>query len=254
MKRKIFYAVALVVIVVIAASFYFKPEKDKTSMNDSGFVVAELFTSEGCSSCPAADALLAKLSEAYEGKFIALAFHVDYWNRLGWADAFSTADFTKRQQNYSRFFKLNSVYTPQVIINGKAEMVGSNESRIRNVITQELKNKMPQSITLSTKSPDDKTVNVTYNIEQPVNSLLQVALVQKHAETSVKRGENAGRTLNHINVVRDFKTLNINSKQINGSLNLTIPDGLSPKECNIIAYLQDADDMHITAATELSLK
>src|SRR5438034_9672572 len=95
-------------------------------------VLVELFTSEGCSSCPPADELLAKLvaeQPVEKAQIIALAFHVDYWNKLGWPDRFSSPKFTQRQYDYATFFGGNRVYTPQMIVDGKAEFVGSDSKK-----------------------------------------------------------------------------------------------------------------------------
>jgi hypothetical protein len=98
---------------------------------EPGFAVVELFTSEGCSSCPAADELAIALSKEYTGNVYFLGYHVDYWNYIGWKDRFSAADHTELQRQYASAFRLNSIYTPQVVINGKREFVGSDQTRLR---------------------------------------------------------------------------------------------------------------------------
>ena len=107
----------------------------KTEVAGKGFAVIELFTSEGCSSCPPADALVARVQKesANEPVYI-LAFHVDYWNRLGWKDVFSSSEYSDRQNQYAMWLKLSSVYTPQAIVNGRTEFVGSEEGTLRNAI------------------------------------------------------------------------------------------------------------------------
>ena len=104
----------------------------KTKNLENRVVVLELFTSQGCSSCPPADRLLGKY--ANDENVIALSFHVDYWNRLGWKDPFSSAAYSRRQKDYAGLFKLNGVYTPQLVANGEKEMVGSNATKISNTI------------------------------------------------------------------------------------------------------------------------
>jgi hypothetical protein len=117
-------------------------KKDTAKISGKGFAVLELFTSEGCSSCPPADELLAKIQKEAQGKDIyLLAYHVDYWDRLGWKDVFSNADYSKRQEQYGRWFNSSQIYTPQLIVNGKAEFVGSNEAAIRNAISDQLSTK-----------------------------------------------------------------------------------------------------------------
>ena len=106
---------------------------------EPGFAVVELFTSEGCSSCPVADELAIALSKEYTKDVYFLGYHVDYWNYIGWKDRFSKADYTERQRQYAAVFRLNSIYTPQVVINGKKELVGSDHTRLRKAITEELK-------------------------------------------------------------------------------------------------------------------
>ncbi len=127
------------------------PDKSETRIaEEKGFAVLELFTSEGCSSCPPADELLAKIQKESEGKSIyILAYHVDYWDRLGWKDMFSSADYSKRQTQYGQWLHKSSVYTPQLIVNGKAEFVGSSESAIREAIAAQLDLKSPDRTEIS---------------------------------------------------------------------------------------------------------
>src|SRR6187402_1594915 len=109
----------------IAGSFKTEKAKLATTTNN-GFAVVELYTSEGCSSCPPADELVSKIQKESNGQPVyILAFHVDYWNRLGWKDVFGDAAYSKRQNDYAQYLKLPSVYTPQIVVNGKKEFVGS---------------------------------------------------------------------------------------------------------------------------------
>lgn len=225
----------------------------KTSLqSNDGFVVVELFTSEGCSSCPPADAVAAKLSEEYKGKVFVLGFHVDYWDYLGWKDAFSNAAYSNRQTKYGNLFHLNSIYTPQVVINGEEEMVGSNESKIQAVIVNDLKEPASAAIQLEVTNTTGKNISIHYTIDKASNTNLNIALVQLHATSNVKRGENSGRTLQHVNVVRDFKT--VDAKDLQGNIQLTIPQDIPGKDCKIIAFLQNKNDLKITAATETDIE
>ena len=103
-------------------------------------MVIELFTSQGCSSCPPADRLLSRLAEepAYRGKVVPLAFHVDYWNYIGWTDPFSSPRWSERQRDYGRSLGLGTVYTPQLVIDGRSECVGSQEGDVRREIARAL--------------------------------------------------------------------------------------------------------------------
>jgi hypothetical protein len=179
-----------------------KEAKVKNEME--GFAVIELFTSEGCSSCPPADKLLGAINKEYAGKnVLVLSYHVDYWNKLGWKDEFSNAENTARQNNYANIFRLNSIYTPQAVVNGITEFVGSDRSKMTNAI--ERSKKMNKTITLSA-SVDNNKVMVDYKVnDQSGGESMLIALVQKQATTEVKRGENGGRKLHHINIVREFQ-------------------------------------------------
>lgn len=181
------------------------PDKKEANVKNEteGFAVIELFTSEGCSSCPPADDLLEKISKEYAGKnVLALSYHVDYWNNLGWKDEFSNAENTARQNHYANTFRLNSIYTPQVVINGSTEFVGSDRSKMMTAIKRSKKTN--KTITLNALTDKNKII-VNYKITSlaPDESIL-VALVQKQATTDVKKGENGGRKLHHINIVRQF--------------------------------------------------
>ncbi len=106
---------------------------------NKGFAVVELFTSEGCSSCPKGDAVVARLRDDYKGSVYVLGFHVDYWNRLGWQDVYSSKEYSKRQGEYASALKLPSVYTPQAIVNGKHELVGSERGELYSLVADALK-------------------------------------------------------------------------------------------------------------------
>ena len=179
-----------------------KEAKVKNEME--GFAVIELFTSEGCSSCPPADKLLETIDKEYAGKnVLVLSYHVDYWNKLGWKDEFSNAENTARQNYYANHFRLNSIYTPQAVVNGTTEFVGSDRNKMTNTIEQS--KKINKTITLSA-SVDNNKVMVDYKVnDQSGGESMLIALVQKQATTEVKRGENGGRKLHHINIVREFQ-------------------------------------------------
>src|SRR5687767_14525236 len=124
--------VALVIGVVVAI-------QSQTPRAGDTPVVVELFTSQGCSSCPSADALLRRIAAdpKLRGKVIPLAYHVDYWNHLGWRDPFSSREWSQRQGDYVRAMKLSSAYTPQIVVNGVREMVGSNSFQVYRAIEEE---------------------------------------------------------------------------------------------------------------------
>jgi len=219
------------------------------NLKKSGFAVVELFTSEGCSSCPPADKAVADLlAKKFENVYI-LSFHVDYWNRLGWIDPFSQSLFSARQRKYATIFSLNSVYTPQVIVNGGSEFVGSNENRLHATIQNELSKAAQSDIHINTKRTDN-TVTVTYTTTNQNKDVLHLAVVQSQATTVVKKGENAGRNLHHVNIVRALHTFDI--KQ-NGSLTIEIPKELASVALQLIAYTQSRESLKILGADQKDL-
>ena len=211
--------------------------------------VVELFTSEGCSSCPPADDALAAAAKAYPGRVYVLGYHVDYWDRLGWKDPFSNAAWTSRQSRYAELFNLNSIYTPQAIVNGGVQFTGSERSRLFTTIDQALKRTPATAPELTAVSPDNKTIRVSYKTPAGAGRL-NIALVQHNADTQVQRGENEGKHLHHINIVRDLKTV----AAAPGAVSFQVPAGLSATAFSIIAFVQDPRTLAISSATEVRLQ
>jgi len=162
-------------------------------------VVVELFTSQGCSSCPPADRFLSELSDT-RPDVLPLAFHVTYWNQLGWKDPFSFDDADARQAGYAQHFR-DFEYTPEMVIDGKVEVVGSNEAAASSAINQASRD-VESAATVSAKREDGR-VSVTIGTG---NGRARVVLVgyDTRRVTPVGRGENAGRTLTESNIVREF--------------------------------------------------
>ena len=197
----------------------------------AGVAVVELFTSEGCSSCPPADEALADLVEAAEPGVIALSFHVDYWNRLGWRDPFSSAEISARQRAYAPTLD-GRVYTPQAVVNGTEGLVGSRRSALRAAVQQALARPAPVSVS-PTASRRGDTVTVATDVQGAIEgAVLHVALVQKRAVTDVARGENGGRRLAHANVVRAMERVAVGS----GPVRLAVPEDAG--EVFVAAWVQ----------------
>lgn len=171
-------------------------------------VVVELFTSEGCSSCPPADALLSKLAADQDvagAEVIVLGFHVTYWDRLGWKDPFSLPLATDRQRQYSRVFGEDHVYTPQVVVDGREEMVGSDGDAIRNAVARLAKG--PHTRISLEPHYDERGVSariVVLTLPAGIKESLDLLFFVTEGQLSsqVKRGENANRLLKHDAVVR----------------------------------------------------
>lgn len=166
---------------------------------EQGPVILELFTSQGCSSCPPAEQLLSRLAAAgaLGGRAVApLAFHVDYWNDLGWSDPFSLPAWTERQQAYSRALGDDQVYTPELVVGGRAGVTGSNLA----AVSQAVRRAAPVALLTAgaTWSADAVTVTAT----APSDADVWVAIWEDAAATRVTRGENTGETLSGARVVR----------------------------------------------------
>jgi hypothetical protein len=235
-------------VTAIASAFTLK-KMAESAPSDKGFAVVELFTSEGCSSCPPADALIAKVQKESTGKPIyILAFHVDYWNRLGWKDAFSDAAYSQRQKNYSHWLK-SEIYTPQAIVNGRTEFVGSEESNLRNAIKTGLQKDAKTMLSLNNVKLIHDKAALQYRADGETNNTsLLVALIEKNATSKVERGENAGRTLAHVQIVRKIQSINLQGHP-SGSVNITLPAGFNAEGWEVIAFAQNNANGEITGAT-----
>jgi hypothetical protein len=172
-------------------------------------VLVELFTSEGCSSCPPADALLRKLEGMHTDtgqQIVALSEHVTYWNRLGWADPFSSETFTARQSDYGDRFQLDEVYTPQVVVNGDRQVVGNDASAVLEAVRQQSAIS-PLKVEVLPITSEGRELLVTYAVSGAVprqGAEVYVVLADDLDTTYVGRGENAGRTLSHVSVARSL--------------------------------------------------
>jgi hypothetical protein len=235
-------------IIVCTCCFFAIPIKNKTKAASKGFAVVELFTSEGCSSCPAADEAVAQLAKDYPDRVYILGYHVDYWNYIGWKDVYSSPAFTERQRKYGEHFSLNSVYTPQIVVNGQKEFVGSNRSQLKSSVTTAIGSASTDDIKLTLAKENATTLRVTYEVNAKAATQLNIALVQLNATTAVKRGENKGKSLHHINIVRALKSIQVN-KDAKAVIAITIPADLTLQDVELVAFLQDKKDLKITAAT-----
>ena len=175
-------------------------------------VLVELFTSEGCSSCPPADALLRQLDGTTTNgrRIIGLSEHVTYWNGLGWADPFSTNALTERQSAYGERFRLDSVYTPQAVVNGSQQLVGNDRGGLLAAIGAQSAMETGMLRILSVQREGTNKLQVTYALKGtlPANGIDLVAVVADDLDqTHVLRGENAGETLRHVSVARTMVPL-----------------------------------------------
>jgi hypothetical protein len=245
--------VIIIVASLIGFSFAAKTKtanKNKEVKSVSGsyapVAVLELFTSEGCSSCPPADNLLPQLAKL-DSNIIPLSFHVDYWNRLGWTDPFSNSDYSERQREYVRQLNLESAYTPQLVVNGEYELVGSNRSGAESAIKKALQEKSSVSLSIDDLKMDNNKIKFTVNAAGDIKKTnLLAALVQKKAVMSVKAGENDGATLSHINVVRALDSRKADTKN---EFELELPKNIGGDNWQLVVYTQQTNDLKITGAT-----
>lgn len=257
---KISFAASLAVAAVIFSSFsQFKNEMEIKNdsidnSNNKGFAVVELFTSQGCSSCPPAEELVARVQEeSIEKPVYILAFHIDYWDHQGWKDVFSTHDFTKRQYQYASWLKTETVYTPQIVVNGKREFVGSQEATLNDAISSGLNKSATVNLDLDATLNLNK-ISLNYQTKGVGNNIgLQLALVQKLAQTTVKRGENAGRILSHVQIVRKIQSETISSTGT-GHTDILLPAGFDAKGWEVIGFLQNKNTGEISAAAKTGFK
>lgn len=234
MKRKYLITLSLFALFFFA-SFITTPNK-KTD----GIVVLELFTSQGCSSCPSADVLLEKVGNEYEAENVfALSYHVDYWDYIGWKDPFAKRQFTDKQRRYAQKFNDGRIYTPAVIVNGKEHFVGSNRSKMYQKIKQYQQKASNHTISLSAIQQKGKDIVFTYNISGDLdNTNARVVLTIEERTTAVKRGENARRTLKNSNIV--VEELYLGQVQKEGNYELRIPDIVQKDDkMNVLLILEN---------------
>ena len=204
-------------------------------------VVVELFTSEGCSSCPPADRNLTFLETQQpvtQAEIITLAFHVDYWDRLGWKDRFSSPLFSQRQNDYSRALKLDSNYTPQMIVDGSAEFVGSDSGRAaKEVLTAAGSAKASIGLEENASRLSVKITNAPKHSEATVYA----AIAEDGITSRVERGENSGKTLEHISVVRELKnlgTLTVDKNELELSGDLELRPDWKLENLKVVVFVQ----------------
>jgi hypothetical protein len=226
-------------------------------------VLLELFTSEGCSSCPPADRLLALLDQKQPvpgADLIVLSEHVDYWDRLGWKDPFSSSLFTARQQEYSYRLRGEGVYTPELVVDGRFGFVGSDGHKASSAIQEAMREpKIPIAMSNVTRDGNQATVHIevpaTDSGPKSGRGVLYVALADNRAESQVARGENAGRSLAHVGVARVLKqvaTIDLGAATARNVM-LTIQPGAGVNGSRLVAFIQDTKTGRVLAVTAQKL-
>jgi hypothetical protein len=241
--------VSLLAISALMSSCHSQPGKGSFEP----VAVIELFTSEGCSSCPPADRLLGHYAQdsMYHGVHVySLAFHVDYWDYLGWRDSFSSPIATDRQRMYVEALGLSGAYTPQMVVNGTDQFNGSDESTLKSVLSDISQKKAPTSFSKLEVNKANDRLKVHYALSEFSIDHYEIhfALLAKHVSTAVKRGENTGRRLEHTNVVRQFITQKADRS---GDAFFDHISHFDISNTTVVAYLQQVSDHHIIAAAEV---
>lgn len=208
-------------------------------------VLAELFTSEGCSSCPAADGLLAMVGaeQPVDGVYvIALSEHVTYWDHQGWKDPFASPQFTERQHSYGRRFNLESIYTPQLVIDGRAEMVGSDAVQLRRALAEASRTpKAPLTVAASldaTGAVVGAASGAGLQAGGAEATALLWALTEDDLIMDVKRGENAHRTLRHSGVVRSLVSHKIERGATTDKVVVPLHASWKHDKLRVVAFVQ----------------
>jgi hypothetical protein len=226
-------------------------------------VLAELFTSEGCSDCPPADQVLAQLADhnLVEGvEVIAMSEHVDYWNQLGWSDPFSDAQFSIRQNEYAQAFGHRDIYTPQMVVDGQTEFVGSNRAlAVLAIARASQKPKATITLTQASRGKETVTLQVSVAASTIVSSEpgeVFLAVTENNLFSRVARGENRGKNLTHVAVVR--KLILIGKMSAGTSFSaapvVRIASLWKAKDLHAIAFVQGKKDHHILAVSSIPIE
>jgi len=229
-------------------------------------VIVELFTSEGCSSCPAADRLLARLEQTQPvpgSQVIAIEEHVDYWNQLGWNDPFSSPQYRARQNDYAVAFHATNIFTPQMVVNGLVLFVGSDTNRAYHEIGAAAQAETTQiELGTSPNSRDPELLDLSLRLNNTKSVKLResnvyLAVTENNLTTFVQRGENAGRTLRHSAVVRSFGV--IGKVDPNGASGgqlvstLRLPKEWKRENLRAVVFVQERESFRITGASAIDL-
>jgi hypothetical protein len=262
-RPRLLSCVATVVLLVFVALVPWLAESTANASDSAGTpVLVELFTSEGCSDCPPADALLERLDNSQPvagAQLIVLSEHVDYWNDIGWRDPYSSHAYSERQSAYARRFGLSSVYTPQMVIDGRFEFVGSNERRAITAAESAAKS-AKISMSLSGAHLESESVLAVHldasrlpaTATQSATVLLAIA--DEKDESHVSGGENGGRTLRHVAVLRTLKKVGSLDQVNHFSQDVRIEIPRRNGSIRLIAFVQDEENRTIwgVASTRFS--
>jgi hypothetical protein len=215
-------------------------------------VVVELFTSEGCSSCPPADALFRDLQAhgVASADLALLGEHVDYWNNLGWRDAFSSPQFTQRQENYTGMLRVADAYTPQAVVDGRTEMVGNDESALRSAIDKAAKSPKPLKVSVTW---DNAVQTAHVSVDGNASGELFVAITEDGLSSAVKAGENGGKTLAHAAITRKMIDVGPAKNGVSKDVKIALDGKWNVANLRLIAFVQDMKSGAILGASAMKI-
>lgn len=194
-KRRAFGLIAFAIASLGAFAASATPDVERP------VAVVELFTSQGCNSCPNADSLLGELAE--RGDVVALAFHVDYWDYLGWKDTLARPENTERQRDYSRMFGNRSVYTPQIVVNGSIDVKGSKPARVESALRRaQMGHSLPVDVDLA--FDDDSLLIGIGDGKVAAEAAIVIVYFDERAEVAITQGKNRGQTHSYVHPVRAY--------------------------------------------------
>ncbi len=217
-------------------------------------VLVELFTSEGCSSCPPADALLQTLDREQNlpgAQVIVLSEHVDYWDHEGWRDPFDSPEMTARQESYVSRFSQESAYTPEAVVDGARGLTGSDRRALIAAI-QEAAQKPKIEIAIANAAVNGKSVEATVTAGAHPRTDLYAVLADDHDESSVSRGENSGRHLEHVAVVRVIQKVGSLNDGLNKQIHVTLSNPAHVK-MRLVIFAQEHGTGHIVGVAEANV-
>jgi len=231
-------------------------------------VIVELFTSEGCSSCPPADVVLTQLQKTQPvagAEVIAMSEHVDYWNYIGWSDPFSSAAFSARQETYAQAFGHERIYTPQMIVDGQAEFVGNSMNKAREAIARAVglpKADVKITLTQTKAEKDNQAIRLGVNVKNvpPITkgdvAEVILAFTEDNLSSNVSRGENSGRKLAHTAVVREMRALGSvdpATKAFNAETTAIIAGAWKRDELRVVVLAQERVHRRVLGASSIKL-
>jgi hypothetical protein len=270
--KSVFSMMGVVAFLLLAlnlrSSVTYKMQAARAGDTDRRPVVVELFTSEGCSTCPPADALLAKLEDRQpvEGAHvIALEEHVDYWNQQGWIDPYSSAEWTERQREYVSKFKSGEVYTPQMVVDGQWQFVGSRESDAEQAIQQSA-SRPKTEITVTAQPPTkDRIQQFQVRVgklignEDRDTAEIWLAVTEQGLESAVRNGENAGKNLRHSSALRALRKIGVataggeSSSAFEASPVVKFKSDWKKQNIQIVVFLQEKKSRRILGAASVGV-